>query len=681
MGWSSQFFTLIVIEGPNAAILLYSPTAGPGNLIGSWAAVGYTDQYGNVVPQGINVNQGILNSVSIVGGAITASTIANTIISASTIIAPTLSSGTIYETQITFDTGGGQVVGYTTTTTTVTQSSNGTYNFTVPAGVNSGKVETWGAGAGGGGGNATQGGETGGGGEYAQEPTYPMTPGNVLTYTIGNGGNGGVTGVAGTSGGDTSFDNAGVFANGGDAGNAGTGGLGGTGSTNTVHFNGGNGANSSAFTGGASGGNSGNSTANGNNGASSTSSSGAPQPAAQTGSGRGGAGGANTANGNGGGAPGAAGGGAGSGTAGGNFSKSYQCKQSRSYYGADASNGNPNGTRNSNGTIWQGGETATGGTANGTQKNAFIFPSVTADLVGVTITEVDLAVTNEHSWFGSGITVQLKEWLASQGTSLPGSWNGLGSPSLTQYTQDEGSRKTVALFSNAGNLFADLKSGAGIGFAMGPGPSAYDLSYYGYFNGAINSNSGPVMTIKGTTGSGFNTAGSGADGQVKITYASSQSIVFALAPQAGGDGTNTWAAGYTGPTTPFNPSSGTAPETWHTMGTAGSSLATGFTNQSGMPLQFMLDSNGFVHIDGVLDCSSGTAEGSPTTLFTLPAAWRPNKSVFFHWDYFPYTAANEASSHYITLNTSGVATAGFAAATTITAIVISAVFPLNANTS
>ena len=678
MGWTAQYFTLIVIEGTNqAGILLYSPVAGLGNLVGSWAVTSFVDQYGNVVPAGINVNQGILNAVTINGATITASTIANTLITASTIIAPTLSGGTIYETQITFDTGGGEVLGYTTTNTTVTQSSNGAYNFTVPAGVTSAKVECWGAGPGGGGGNATEGGETGGGGEYACEPSYPLTPGAVIPYTVGNGGNGGVTGTAGTSGGDTSFNNAAVFANGGDAGSGGVAGLGGTGSTNTIHFNGGNGANQSAFTGGASGGNSGNPTANGNNGASSTSSSGAPQPAAQTGSGRGGAGGANTANGNAGGSPGAAGGGAGSGTAGGNFSKSYQCKQSRSYYGADASNGDANGTRNSNGTIWQGGETATGGGANGTQKCAFIFPSVTADLSGVTITEVDLAITNEHSWYGSGITVQLKEWLASQGTSLPGSWNGLGSPVLTQYSQDEGSRKTVALFSNAGNLFADLKSGAGIGFAMGPGPTAYDLYYYGYFNGAINSNSGPVMTIIGTTGSGFNTAGNGSDGQVKITYASSSSIVFALSAVAGSDANgNSYGVGYTGPTQNFNPSTGNTPETWHTL-----TPASGFTNQSGQPLQYMLDSNGIVHINGVITCSSGTAEGSPVTLFTIPAGWRPNRTCFAHWDYFPYSAANEAGSRYVTINTSGTVTAGFAAATTITAIVLDFDFPLVSNTS
>ena len=681
MGWTAQYFTLIVIEGPNAAILLYAPTGGLGNLVGSWSAVGYTDQYGNTVPQGINVNQGVLNSVSIVGADITASTIENTIITAATIVAPTLSSGTIFETQITFDTNGGQVVGYTSTTTTVTQTANGNYNFTVPAGVTTLKVELWGAGAGGDGGSGTAGGPGGGAGEYACEPTLSVTPGATLPYSVGNGGNGGTTNGSGTGGGDTSFNSTAVYANGGDAGSGVTGGAGGTGSKNSIHFDGGTGGNSGG-TGGASGGNSGNSTAKGNNGIASSSSSGAAQPAAQTGSGRGGAGGATTVNGNAGGAPGGAGGGAGSNSgSGGAFSQTFDCTSSRSYYGSDATNGKPNQTRNSNGTCWQGGETATGGTANGTQKCVFLFNSsaIVAACAGVTITELDFSITNEHSWYGSGITLDIREWLASQGSSLPASWNGNGSPDITQQTMGEGVRKTFAIYTNT-SLPADFADGTANGIALGPGATEYDLSFYGYFNGTPNSSSGPQVTMKGTKGSGFNTAGAGQDGQSKITYASSSTIVFALAAVAGGDGTNTWAAGYTGPTTAFNPSSGTAPEVWHTMGTAGSSLGSGWTNQTGQPCQFMLDSNGIVHINGVLNCSSGHAEGAQT-LFTLPAAWSPNRTCYIHYDYFGYTAANEAMTRYLSVGTDGTAKQTFPAATTITAIIISDSFPLVSNTS
>lgn len=668
MGWSSQFFTLIVIEGPNAAILLYSPTAGPGNLIGSWAAVGYTDQYGNVVPQGINVNQGILNSVSIVGAAITASTIANTIISASTIIAPTLSSGTIYETQITFDTGGGNVIGYTSTNTTITQTANGSYNFTCPAGVTSAKVELWGASAGGGGGNSTGGGEGGGGGEYAQEPTLSLVPGTVYPYIVGNGGNGGTTNGTGTGGGDSSFNGSSVYANGGDAGAAFVGGSGGTGSSNTIHFNGGNGGNGNGGTGGASGGNSGNSTGAGNNGINSSGATGAAQPAAQTGSGRGGAGGNNAAGGGAGGAPGGGGGGAGSSSgSGGAFSQSFQCTGSRSYYGSDATNGDANGYRNSNGTCWQGGETATGGSANGTQKSVFLFntTAIQAACVGVTVNEVDLALTNEHSWYGSGLTVILKEWLASQGSPLPNSYNGGGGTALTQATQAEGSRKTFQFLTNTAAP-TDFPNGTAIGVVIGPGTPGFNLGYYGYFNGTPNSNSGPVLTIKGTKGSGFETAGNGADGKSVITYASSSSIVFALSAVSGTDAAgNAFGAGYTGPVAAFEPgqAAGSAtPETWHLL-----SLGAAYSNQStDIRCSYRLTADNCVQIIGTIN----TTGAWTTALGTLPTGYRPSASAFVPCAVFGPTTG----SAYLTITTAGVINLSVPAAAT--ALVISGFFPL-----
>jgi hypothetical protein len=652
MGWSSQFFTLIVIEGPNAAILLYSPAAGPGNLIGSWAAVGYTDQYGNVVPAGINVNQGILNSVSIIGATITASTIANTIISASQIIAPTLSNGTIYETQITFDTGGGNVLGYTSSGTTVTQTANGNYTFTVPAGVTSAKVECWGAGAGGGGGNNSgDGGGSGGAGEYAQEPAYPLTPGDVMNYTVGNGGNGGTTNGEGSNGTDTFFDNSGVYANAGNAGTSpGNAGTGGTGSTNTIHFDGGAGGISNFNSGGASGGNSGNSTAAGNAGVNASSSSGAAAPAAQTGSGRGGAGGANTANGSAGGAPGGGGGGCGASSgSGGAFSQTFDCTTSRSYYGSDATNGNANGTRNSNGTCWQGGETATGGTSNGTQKCVFLFntAAIQAACVGVTVTEVDFTITNEHSWYGSGMSIDFQEWLHSQGASLPASWNALGSPTLTTQTIAEGQRKTFQFFSNT-DAVADFPNGTAIGICM-VSPTAYDLSYYGYFAGTGSGSNAVQLTIKGTTGSGFNTAGAGQDGQVKITYTASTSIVFALSPVSGTDASgNDYAAGYTGPISAFQPGSSPANvETWHTI-----TMDTGWTTLSGYDAPaYRILSTGDLQLKGCAGFDFTSSAGKTMNNSNpLPSGYRPALT------HDPRSADLVGSRCHVSISTGGVIT-------------------------
>ena len=656
MGWSSQFFTLIVIEGPNAAILLYSPTAGPGNLIGSWAAVGYTDQYGNVVPQGINVNQGILNSVSIVGGAISASTITNTIISASQIISPTLSSGSIYETQITFDTGGGNVIGYSSTSATVTQTNNGNYNWTAPAGVTSAKVECWGSGGGGGGGtNSGFGGGSGGGGEYAQEPTYSVVPGNVYAYTVGNGGNGGTTNGVGSDGTDTFFDGTGgVYANGGNSGTTdGNGGIGGTGSSNTIHFNGGTGNISNGTSGGASGANSGNSTAAGNNGIMSPSSAGAAAPAAQTGSGHGGAGGANTANGSAGGSPGAGGGGAGASTGtGGSFSQTFDATHSRSYYGSDATNGNPNGVRNTNGTCWQGGETATGGSANGTQKCVFIFNSaaIVAACAGVTITEADFIITNQHSWYGSGMTLDIREWLTSQGTTPPASWNGNGSPDITLQTIAEGQRKVFQIYTNT-TVPADFADGTATGIALGPGATAFDVSYYGYFYGTGSGGNAVQLRMIGTTaGSGFQTAGAGSDGKVVITYSSSSSIVFGLSAIAGTDSNgNAYAAGYTGPVSAFTPGSSPATvETWHTI-----TMDTGWATETGYDApQYRILPDGDLELKGCafFDFTSGAGK-TLNNSNPLPTGYRP---AFTH---DPRTSDLVGSRCHISISTGGVITA------------------------
>src|SRR5215469_13329441 len=61
---------------------------------------------------------------------------------------------------------------YGQTASSVSQTANGNYSWTCPAGVTSISVQCWGAGAGGGGGSPSMGGEGGGGGEYAAEAAY-----------------------------------------------------------------------------------------------------------------------------------------------------------------------------------------------------------------------------------------------------------------------------------------------------------------------------------------------------------------------------------------------------------------------------------------------------------------------------------------------------------------------------
>lgn len=120
-------------------------------------------------------------------------------------------------------------------------------SFTVPAGVTLLDVELWGGG-GGGGGSGSGGGTAGGGGAggYARG-LFAVTPGQVITTTIGTGGGGGGAGGGGVGGGTTSFG-AFISATGGGggqtnpSGNAGSGGAGSGGLINLTSASGQTGA-------------------------------------------------------------------------------------------------------------------------------------------------------------------------------------------------------------------------------------------------------------------------------------------------------------------------------------------------------------------------------------------------------------------------------------------------------
>lgn len=68
--WSNQLVSLVIVTAPPgqyAGIFVYSPTPGPGNLIGSWAAQAGTDPYGNAYPQGLNVAVGTITGTTFKG--------------------------------------------------------------------------------------------------------------------------------------------------------------------------------------------------------------------------------------------------------------------------------------------------------------------------------------------------------------------------------------------------------------------------------------------------------------------------------------------------------------------------------------------------------------------------------------------------------------------------------------
>jgi hypothetical protein len=116
--------------------------------------------------------------------------------------------------------------------------------FTVPSGVyNIKSVKVWGAGGGGGGStgiNTSSAG--GGGGGYTNAFQVPVTPGQVITVTIGAGGTGGVGAGNGTAGGDSDFGSTTAVhatgGGGGGGGNAGAQGVGGVGSVWQITLNG-----------------------------------------------------------------------------------------------------------------------------------------------------------------------------------------------------------------------------------------------------------------------------------------------------------------------------------------------------------------------------------------------------------------------------------------------------------
>lgn len=315
--WTNQpiITSLVIIEGTgnNVGLFVYNGTPGLGTLIGSWTPTAGTDPYGNPYPQGFSATQGIFQ------GTIQAGSIVNTPIGGSTITNSDWQQGTMEETTITFDTAGGQLLVYGTTTGTTTFTS-GSGTWTAPSGVTSVKAECWGGGAGGGIGQFTSagGGPGGGGGEYSCEPKLAVTPASNYAYSVGAGGTAGI--IGGTAAGNgTATTMAGnsvtVTANGGKHGDfsAQTGGAGGQGSSNSIHFSGGTGGDANG-NGGAGGGSSAGTSANGGTGASTSGATGGAGGTAPSGGGNGGAGGSNNQNGVAGTAPGGAGGGGHGGT-------------------------------------------------------------------------------------------------------------------------------------------------------------------------------------------------------------------------------------------------------------------------------------------------------------------------------------------------------------------------------
>lgn len=184
----------------------------------------------------------------------------------------------------------------------------GTYTFTVPAGVTSITVQTWGGGGRGGSRTTSTDGTGGGGGGGFSQHTFSVTPGQSYVVTVGAGST-----SNSTAGGDSWFSldvagNAVVLAKGGNsvATNSNTGATGGSAASGigSIKYSGGNGANRVSST---SSGGGGSSAGTGTNG---TNASGTTGGVAPSGGGNGGNGRTSVGSGNAGQYPGGGGGGA-----------------------------------------------------------------------------------------------------------------------------------------------------------------------------------------------------------------------------------------------------------------------------------------------------------------------------------------------------------------------------------
>ena len=497
----------------------------------SLAAAGGTDTFGNTYPTGILSLPGRfrVSALSVLSMDST-STLLGTNIQNAQVLTPSISGGTASSLVQTMTNANGSVLGYTTGSSAATFATNGVYQWTCPTGITTARVRCWGAAAGGSGCNpgsrSNQGGPGAGAGEYAEEPSYPVIPGQVYTVVVGNGGQGGAAGFTGTDGTITQFYPVGggltVTANQGltsvDLQN---GGAGGSGSSNTIHFDGGNGASANGGTGGGGGGSSGSQAGQGNPGNTATGATGGTGGAAISGGGAGGAGGNSGVSGVNGGAPSGGGGGGGSSTVA--QSKTYTgANGSYCYNGADAS-GNvvANSLRNVNGPMIQG----EGGGTNvpaGHQYSYLTIPygQIQSDLSGQTIISVSVTLQNIYTWYASGMGVNLSY---SNKISFGSSGSSAGSTFVEDWTIGRGATLTHNVGSGLGTA---LQSGAAKSLLFGPATTG-GLQYYGYY-----SPSACAITVFYHLSGTVTVGGNGSDGQVIISYGNSPAPTYQLSVSA-----------------------------------------------------------------------------------------------------------------------------------------------------
>src|SRR5690606_17946762 len=158
---------------------------------------------------------------------------------------------------------------------------------------------------------------------------------------------------------------------------------------------------------------------------------------------------------------------------------------SASWYGF----GKRSGTR-----LYQGDTLLGDGTGKQYGKAGFDHATIQSDLAGSTIDRVELRLSNEHSWFSSGLTARIRTH--NHAAEPGGSTSTDGAFNRSSYAWNKGETKYVDLPVAVGE---DLRDDTAKGITTGR-PTAGDRNDYGYFRGYnASSSQRPRLRITYTT--------------------------------------------------------------------------------------------------------------------------------------------------------------------------------------
>lgn len=214
--------------------------------------------------------------------------------------------------------------------------------------------------------------------------------------------------------------------------------------------------------------------------------------------------------------PGAGGGGAGAAPSARSKSLSYTATQSYSYIGQDG--GTPGALRQTGTTMWQGND---GGPTNGTQYSYAVFPTtqIQNDWSGYTITGCTVQLFIQHAWFTAGMYVSLTSVGNNPGGTTPHNYSS--DTGATSWGSFWGTPGAVSTFSPGATLGTDFANGSAVALRLGPTAGNY---WYGYLKGA-GVTGAPVLTLSGYIGTAPQQGGSGANGQVVISYTTGATLI------------------------------------------------------------------------------------------------------------------------------------------------------------